>query len=398
MSTRNSHYDVVVAGARCGGAATAMLLARQGARVLVLDRSRYGTDTLSTHALMRAGVRQLHQWGLLPRVIAAGTPAVRSATFHLPGGVSTVEIKPKHGVDALYAPRRTVLDAILVDAARSAGADVRFGTSVTGLRRDRTGRVTGITGRAGAARLEVGADLVVGADGRRSAVARHAGAGAAHVAPASSGVIYRYFRGAAADGYHWYFTPGSAAGVIPTNDGLACVFAATSAERLRRELDAGPEAGLRRVLAGTAPGLADRIEHHGAAGPPRVFPGLTGYLRDAAGPGWALVGDAGYFKDPITAHGITDALRDAEILARVVTSWGPGAVARYQAERDELSLRLFRVTGRIAAFDWTADEIGSHLLELNTAMAEEMAAMTHGHWGVTGRRLDPRRQRELASA
>jgi len=398
MSARNSHYDVVIAGARCAGAATAMLLARQGARVLLLDRSRYGADTLSTHALMRGGVWQLHRWGLLPRVIAAGTPTVRSATFHLPGGVSTVEIRPKHGVDGLYAPRRTVLDAILVDAALSAGADVRFGTSVTGLRRDRTGRVTGITGRAGAARLEVGADLVVGADGRRSAVARHAGAGAAHVAPASSGVIYRYFRDVAADGYHWYFTPGSAAGVIPTNDGLACVFAASSAESIRRELDGGAEAGLRRVLARAAPGLADRLVRHGAVGPARAFPGLPGYLRDAAGPGWALVGDAGYFKDPITAHGITDALRDAEILARVVTSWGPGAVARYQAERDELSLRLFRVTGRIAAFDWTADEIGGHLLELSDAMADEMAAMTHGHWGVAGRHLSPRRQRELASA
>jgi len=398
MSARNSHYDVVIAGARCAGAATAMLLARQGARVLLLDRSRYGADTLSTHALMRGGVWQLHRWGLLPRLIAAGTPTVRSATFHLPGGVSTVEIRPKHGVDGLYAPRRTVLDAILVDAALSAGADVRFGTSVTGLRRDRTGRVTGITGRAGAARLEVGADLVVGADGRRSAVARHAGAGAAHVAPASSGVIYRYFRDVAADGYHWYFTPGSAAGVIPTNDGLACVFAASSAESIRRELDGGAGAGLRRVLARAAPGLAGQLEHHGAAGPARAFPGLPGYLRDAAGPGWALVGDAGYFKDPITAHGITDALRDAEILARVVTSWGPGAVARYQAERDELSLRLFRVTGRIAAFDWTADEIGGHLLELSDAMADEMAAMTHGHWGVAGRHLSPRRQRELASA
>lgn len=123
-----------------------------------------------------------------------------------------------------------------------------------------------------------------------------------------------------------------------------------------------------------------------------MFPGLTGYLRDAAGPGWALVGDAGYFKDPITAHGITDALRDAEILARVVTAGGPGAVSRYQAERDELSLRLFRVTGRIASFAWTADEIGDHLLELSDAMAEEVTAMTDGYWGDPGRGL------ELASA
>ena len=391
MSTRNSHYDVVIAGARCAGAATAMLLARQGARVLLLDRSRYGTDTLSTHALMRGGVLQLHRWGLLPDVIAAGTPALRSATFHLPGADTAVEIKPRHGVDALYAPRRTVLDAILVDAAHSAGADVRFGTSVTGLRRDRTGRVTGITGRAGAARLEAGADLVVGADGRRSAVARHAGAGAAHVAPASSGVIYRYFRGVAADGYHWYFTPGSAAGVIPTNDGLACVFAATSAAGLRRE-PGGAGAAWRRILGRAAPELAERLDQRVAAGPPRVFPGLTGYLREAAGPGWALVGDAGYFKDPITAHGITDSLRDAEILARAVTTGGPGAFGRYQAERDELSLRLFRVTGRIASFDWTADQIGGHLLELSEAMAEEVAAMAGDRVG------DPSPQPDLAPA
>ena len=220
MSARSiQHYDVVIAGARCAGAATALLLARQGARVLVLDKSRYGTDTLSTHALMRGAVVQLHRWGVLPRVVEAGTPPVRSTTFHLRDAVTTIKIKPKHGVDALYAPRRTVLDTILADAARSAGADVRFGTSVTGLRRDRAGRVTGITGRAGATRLEVSADLVVGADGRRSTVARDVSAGTAHVAPASSAVIYRYFREDQAAGYHWYFRDQAAAGVIPTNDG-----------------------------------------------------------------------------------------------------------------------------------------------------------------------------------
>jgi flavin-dependent dehydrogenase len=390
MTTRNTqHYDVIIAGARCAGAATALLLARQGARVLVLDKSRYGTDTLSTHALMRGAVVQLHRWGLLPAVAWAGTPPVRSTTFHLPDAVTTIPVKPKHGVEALYAPRRRVLDAILADAACGAGADVRFGTSLTGLRRDRAGRVTGITGRAGAARLEASADLVIGADGRRSTVARWVGAQAAHAAPASSVLIYRYVLHDATDGFHWYFRDGAAAGVIPTNDEQACVFAATSAERLRREPDRGADAAWRRILAQAAPGLAERLDQRGPAGPPRVFPGLTGYLRNAAGPGWALVGDAGYFKDPITAHGITDALRDAEILARVVASGGPDAVRRYQAERDELSLRLFRVTGRIASFAWTADEIGAHLLELNDVMAEETAAMTDG---------EPAWRRELASA
>jgi 2-polyprenyl-6-methoxyphenol hydroxylase-like FAD-dependent oxidoreductase len=249
--------------------------------------------------------------------------------------------------------------------------------------------VTGITGRVGQAHLKASADLVVGADGRRSAVARYADARAVHVARASSVLIYRYVRADAADGYHWYYGAGSVAGVIPTNDGLACVFAATSAERLRREPDRGADAAWRRILGRAAPGLAERLDHCDAAGPPRVFPGLTGYLREAAGPGWALVGDAGYFKDPITAHGITDALRDAEILARVIASGGPDAVRRYQAERDELSLRLFRVTGRIASFDWTAEEVGGHLLELGEAMAEETVAMTAG---APGLRL------ELASA
>ena len=114
MSTPNNpHYDVIIAGARCAGAATALLLARQGARVLVLDRSRYGTDTLSTHALMRGAVVQLHRWGLLPAVVGTGTPPARSTTFHLADAVTTIPVKPKHGVEALYAPRRRVLDAIL---------------------------------------------------------------------------------------------------------------------------------------------------------------------------------------------------------------------------------------------------------------------------------------------
>jgi 2-polyprenyl-6-methoxyphenol hydroxylase-like FAD-dependent oxidoreductase len=338
---------------------------------------------------MRGAVLQLHRWGLLPAVVGAGTPPVRSTTFHLAGADTTIRIKPKHGVEALYAPRRRVLDAILADAARNAGADVRFGASVSDLRRNRAGRVTGITGRAAGARLEASADLVVGADGRRSTVAWCVGARTVHVAPASSVLIYRYVRDNAPDGYHWYFRDGAAAGVIPTNDGQACVFAATSAERLRDEPDLGTYAAWRRILAQAAPGLAERLDQRGPGGPPRVFPGLTGYLREAAGPGWALVGDAGYFKDPITAHGITDALRDAEILARAVVAGGPDAVGRYQAERDELSLRLFRVTGRMASFAWTNDEIGDHLLELGEAMAEEAAGMTDA---------GPGRRFELASA
>ena len=114
----NQSYDALVVGARCAGAATAMLMARQGLRVLVIDRAGYGTDTISTHALMRGGVLQLHRWGVLPRLREMGTPAVRETTFHYGDEAIAVPIRPANGVDALYAPRRTLLDSTLVDAAR----------------------------------------------------------------------------------------------------------------------------------------------------------------------------------------------------------------------------------------------------------------------------------------
>ena len=121
-------------GARVAGAATAMLLARAGLRVLCVDRSRHGSDTLSTHALMRGGVLQLQRWGLLDAVrrgrhpAPCGAPSSTTATEQV-----AVSIKPAAGIDALYAPRRTVLDALLVDAAVRAGATVEFGTPVVGL-------------------------------------------------------------------------------------------------------------------------------------------------------------------------------------------------------------------------------------------------------------------------
>src|SRR6188472_3618251 len=177
MHPQPSRYDVVVVGARAAGASTAMLLAQAGLRVLVVDRSRYGADTLSTHALMRGGVMQLNRWGLLDRVVEAGTPAVRQVRFRLANDDLTIKIKPAHGVDALYAPRRTVLDPMLVDAAIAAGAEVRYGISVLDVRRDSKGRVTGIDARdATGHAVAFDAALVIGADGTRSTIADRVGA------------------------------------------------------------------------------------------------------------------------------------------------------------------------------------------------------------------------------
>ena len=177
-------YDVVVVGARAAGAATAMLLARQGRRVLLLDRDRYGADTLSTHALMRGGVFLLSRWGLLDRIVEAGTPPVRQTRFDYGTDSATVAIKPTPGVQALYAPRRTVLDPVLVHAAVAAGAQVRFGVDVAGLLRDDSGRVVGVHGRdrtgrrrgcSGRAHGRRGRDPVDGGPrrGRRDAARRH---------------------------------------------------------------------------------------------------------------------------------------------------------------------------------------------------------------------------------
>src|SRR5512132_143237 len=138
-------WDAVVVGARVAGASTALLLARAGLRVLVVDRARRGSDTLSTHALMRGGVLQLRRWGVLDRVVATGAPPVRRVTFHYGRETTPVSLKPYAGVEALYAPRRTVLDAVLADAAEDAGAQLRFGLAVTDLARDGAGRVVGVT-------------------------------------------------------------------------------------------------------------------------------------------------------------------------------------------------------------------------------------------------------------
>src|SRR5947208_402636 len=228
-------FDVVVVGARIAGAATAMLLARHGARVALVDRSRFAADTTSTHALMRAGVLQLHRWGLLDRVRAAGTPPVHRVTFSYQDVVVPITIKPSNGVDALYAPRRTVLDPILVNAAREAGVDVRFGVTVTGLTRGRDGRPDGVTGTGPDGRpCGIHARFVVGADGFRSTIARLVQAPVERIGKHASAVTYGYWTGAHVDGYEWIFRPDAAAGAIPTNDGQVCVFASATPERIGR--------------------------------------------------------------------------------------------------------------------------------------------------------------------
>ncbi len=366
-------YDAVIVGARCAGAATALRLARQGLRVLAVERGREGADTLSTHALMRGAVLQLRRWGLLERVAASGAPAIRSTTFHYGDEAIPVAIKPRDGVDALYAPRRTVLDPLLVDAAREAGAEVVHGWRVVDFVRDPHGPVAGVVLSApdGSTRA-VRAGLVVGADGIHSTVARLAGAPARRTGRHATAVIYGYWPGLAADGYRWFYRPGVSVGAIPTNGGLTCVFVSVPARRWPALHEEGLDAAYRRVLAEGAPELAAALAGRAPAGPLRGFPGVRGYLRRACGPGWALVGDAGFFRDPLTAHGITDALRDAELLARAAES---GSLRAYEAARDAHAVPMLEVTDAVASFDWDLARVKELHLDLSRAMAAEVDAI-----------------------
>jgi 2-polyprenyl-6-methoxyphenol hydroxylase-like FAD-dependent oxidoreductase len=374
-TTTNSLHDVIVVGARPAGAATAMLLARAGLDVLVLDRSRYGSDTMSTHALMRTGVLQLHRWGLLDRVIAAGTPAVRRTVFDYGHDQVTVDIKPSHGIDALYAPRRTVLDPILIDAAAGEGATVRYGITVTDVVRDAGDRVVGVRGRDDTGRhIEPRARWVVGADGAGSTIARSVGAPVEHSGTAASAFVYGYWDGVGGDAYEWSFRPDASSGVIPTKDGQACVFAGGAPARIRR----GGLEVFHEVLAEASPAVAQRVQAAGEPSGMRRFLGRPGFMRLPHGPGWALVGDASHWKDPIGAHGLTDAMRDAELLARaLVTAFhdpaqADDALTAYHKTRDQLSRPLFDAVDEIAAMRWSDDEIPTLLRRVSSAMSEEV--------------------------
>lgn len=372
--------DVVVVGARPAGAGTALLLARRGHRVVVLDRTARGTDTLSTHALMRAGVDQLDRWGVLAPIIATGVPSLHKVTF-VYGDRPPLVLDL---ADPLYAPRRTVLDAHLAAAAEAAGADVRHGVHVTGLVRHPSGRVVGVEVRDRDGTVDtVLARLVIGADGRRSMVADQVSAPTTHRGTAAAAFVYAHVAGLEDRGLEWLYGIGVSAGIIPTNDGQSCVFVGLPSARFERERHAGLGHLFDRVLEAVSPEAAARVAAGERTGPLRGFPGVAGWLRHPYGPGWALVGDAGSYKDPASAHGITSALRDAELLARAVddglSGWRPmaAAMAEYTTVRDRHSVPLHTTTDAIAGFGWNFDELAGHHLDLSAGMRTEAAFLAH---------------------
>ena len=387
--TNTPHIDteVIVVGARCAGAATAMLLARQGFDVLVVDRAVFPSDTLSTHAIARGGVVQLARWGLLDAVLESGAPPIREVTFHLGDDVTLRKaIKERAGVDHLVAPRRHVLDTLLVQAAVQAGARFESGVTVTGVLRHPGGRVVGVTVRdADGSVREIHARLVIGADGVRSRIARAVGAGMLDERPSDAAAHYVYVAGLEADGFEFHLGGTGFAGVFPTNDGEANVWICHPADHGALggtgRPGGGPSASARTqafldLLAEAAPSLARRVELAQITSVVRGAVRFPNHVRVATGPGWALVGDAGYHRDPITGHGITDAFRDAELLASHLGRALAGEVAEadalagYAADRHAALAPIFDLTCRLAAFP-PASEFAALQKELSALIDAE---------------------------
>ena len=344
-----NRYDAIVVGARCAGAPTAMLLARAGQRVLLLDRDGFPSDTVSTHFVHAPGVAALRRWGLLDQLVASGCPRVTEYSYDFgPFTVSGSPLPTQDGVAVAHGPRRTVLDALLVEAAAEAGADVREHVSVDELVMDGD-RVVGVRGRdtrAGHGVVAERADLVVGADGRHSVVARAVGVPEHRSHPPLSVGYYAYWSDLPVGRLDMHLRPERAVMAFDTNDGLACLVVAAPHREVRelsRDLEAGYLAGVRLV-----PELADRLGS--ARRESRIVGmGVPGFWRQPWGPGWALVGDARCDRDPCTAQGITSAFLDAEALAaaRIAVRNGTAtdvAMTAFQEARESQSLPLDELT------------------------------------------------------
>ncbi|GAA1607601.1 FAD-dependent oxidoreductase [Actinoplanes couchii] len=365
-------FDVIVVGARVAGSPLAMLLARQGMRVLLVDRDTFPSDTVSTHTVHPPGVSALQRWGLLDQVVGTGVPPVGRYSFDF-GPVTLAGAPGTPEQPYAYAPRRVLLDKILLDAAAAAGAEVREGYSVEEILTDTDGTVTGIRGKDGSVEH---ARLVVGADGRNSLVARTVGAAAYEDRPPLIVGYYAYFSNLPTDTFEAYNRPGRGWALCPTNDGLTWLLGGWPYAELaehRNDVD-----GTMATMFAGAPEWDARFRE--AKQETRwVGSSVPNYLKVPSGPGWALVGDAGYSRDYITAQGITDAFLDAELLAAAITG---DDLAGYQARRDARAMPRYRMTLGAAALQ-PPDE---QMIALVTAIAgdqEKTDAFMRLNSGVT---------------
>jgi flavin-dependent dehydrogenase len=378
-------YDAIVVGARCAGSPTAMLLARKGYKVLVVDRATFPSDTLSTHILHPPGVEALQQWGLLDRLVATGCPPIDTYSFDF--GPFTISGAPgTEDAPVAYCPRRTVLDKLLVDAASEAGAEVREGFTVKEILIE-DGAVVGIRGHGEDGQdVTERASVVIGADGRNSFVAKTVRPEQYNEKPQLLCGYYTYWSNLPMDGrFEVCIRPDRGWGAAPTHDGLTLVVAGWPYSEF--EANKGDVEGNYLKMFDLAPEFAERIR--GAKREAR-FSGtaVPNFFRKPFGSGWALVGDAGYNKDFITAQGIMDAFRDAELCVTALDESFTGArsfdeaMGEYQSTRDEHVLPMFEFTTQLATLEPPPPEL-QQLLGAVHGNQEAMDGFARVNAGVT---------------
>jgi 2-polyprenyl-6-methoxyphenol hydroxylase-like FAD-dependent oxidoreductase len=346
----DSSYDVIVVGARCAGSPLATLLCRHGLSVCLLDRATFPSDTPSTHGVQPPGVKVLADLGVLDRLLELAPP--------IDDGVIALD---EHRIEyagleaALGAPmvnvRRITLDAILAEAAVAAGAELRTGVTVTGLVR-RAGRVAGVETTAGTLR----ARLVVGADGARSTVARLLATPEYHRTAPRRAFLWSYFEGVAEHERRvWIGSVGNNGFLAsPTDAGLFLAALVAPIER-REELRSDRTRAFEEGLSGW-PELGATVARGRRAGPVHLMSRWHGFFRQSAGPGWALVGDAGHFKDPTPGQGISDALHQATTLAPAIAESLDGAgddpLRSWWRQRDRESWEMYWFARQMANSSW----------------------------------------------
>jgi len=349
-------YDAIVVGARVAGSPTAMLLAREGYKVLLVERATFPSDVISGLYIRLPGAAHLKRWGLLDRVAATDAPAIERFRFDVGPFALVGSAPPTEGVAASFMPRRRVLDPILATAAVEAGAELRTGFAVQELLWEGD-RVVGIRGRsATGSSVTERARVVIGADGPHSFVARGVQAPVYNTHPTRTCSYQSYWSGVTVDGIELFVRDRRFIVAGTTNDGLVQVTVVWPIAQFH-SVRANVEREFLRTLDEHAPGLAERVR---AGRREERFYGMadfSNFFRKPFGPGWALVGDAGYHKDPITAQGIADALAGAELLAKALDNGLSGrrplaeAMDGYQRRRDAAVQPMYDLTVQLAGLE-----------------------------------------------
>ncbi len=371
---RNRYYDVIVVGSRCAGSTTALLLARRGLRVLLLDRAHFPSDTLSTHTLQLSGLAYLERWGLLERVRASGCPPFRRVSLDFGSFMLAGSPPPAETISETLCCRRIVLDLILLEEAIRAGVEWLEGATVLELLQEHD-QIVGIRGRtATGGQISERARLIIGADGMNSRIARLVGSAMYHAIPSLTFSYYSYWQGISLSHAELFVRDGCAMAMVPTNDNLVIVvvqrrlheftcFRENIEKNFMLSLQAIPRVA-DMVLSG------ERVERfRGTAYQPN-------FLRQPWGKGWILVGDASCHKDSVTAQGISDAFHDAASVAEAVWRGLTGeesleeSLRQHQRRRDKRIMPIYRRAVAMAQLQVPQGPIAQFLRSLQDDQAQ----------------------------